>query len=64
MNGTVYEIMSLFSVTNGLHIIIYKQSAKHPKIDFQAIIKVAKLLNKVSFMVTNNNQALCGMMYE
>ena len=49
LNGTVNEIMSLFSVTNGLHIIIHKQSVKHPKIDFQAIIKVVKLLKEVSF---------------
>ena len=46
---TEYEIMSLFSFTNGLHIIIHKQSAKHPKIDFQEIIIVAKLLKEVSF---------------
>ena len=40
--------MSLFSVTNGLHMIIHKQSTKYPEIDFQAIIKMEKLLNEVS----------------
>ena len=65
MNGTEYEIMSLFSFTNGLHIIIHKQSAKHPKIDFQEIIIVAKLLKEVSFLVTNKNQESCWvMLYE
>ena len=45
---TNYKIMSLFSVTNGLHMIIHKQSTRHPEIDFQAIIKMEKLLNEVS----------------
>ena len=45
---TVYKIMSWFSVTNGLHMIIHKQSTRHPEIDFPAIIKMEKLLNEVS----------------